>query len=1016
VNSTTSRLEPRNRQIAELIKRLHATEQELRHLTGGEVDGVISSEGQPYLLREAQERLRQSTIMQRELAAMQKTVIDALPAHIALIDSTGIIVSVNEAWRRFATAPGLAGPDYGIGKNYVEICDKAQGDCGEEGPASAAGIRRVLSGELKEFALEFRCHSPAEQRWFREIVTPLSEYHLDGAVVTHIDITERKLAELGTQRINRVYALLSQVKSVMAHVRDPQLLYEGACHVAVATGGMAASWIGLFEADESHARVVAQAGRIDGYLDSVLQPTDLSAEGPGPFGSAVRQNRPTVCNDIANDPLFSRWRQAALERGYRSVAAFPLRMEQKVFGVFLMYAEQPHFFDAEEIKLLDQLADDVSFAIKLIGEEKQRLQAETATRLSEGRLKAVFEQAAVGICIISLDYRFLRVNQRLCEILGFSAEELVSLENCAEVTFLDDRLAENTAFIELLSGKKSVISERRCVCKDGKVIWARFTFSLLVAFADRPRQFLGVVEDITERKQSEQQLNLLGTCIANLNDIVIVAEADLIDEPGPKIVFVNEAFERLTGYSRAEVIGRSPRFLQGKDTDRQTLDEIRQALVEKKAIRKQILNYGKNGTPYWLDLDIVPIFDSIGKTTHFAAIERDITKSKETEKALAESNRALRMLNSCNEALIHSETESGLLIAVCRSAVEIGGMRMAWVGYAAEDRHHIISPQAHAGQEEGYLSQVRITWLENDPLGRGPAGQVIRTGEPVVIPDLDMEPTFAPWLEPAKAKGFRGLICLPLKGQKRTFGVLVLYLAEVRHVQSGEIKLLMDLARDLAFGIKHIRSQVERLQMQAAIREQASFLDKAQDAIAVRDLDHRITYWNKSAERLYGWTAGEALGTFVRELLHRKDPGAYDRAMVDLLATGEWSGELKKTTREGRDLTIECRWTLMRDDDGQPKSVLSIGTDITEKKKLEAQFMRAQRMESIGTLAGGVAHDLNNILAPIMMSIDILKMKSDNPQTTKILETIQISAKRGADIVRQVLSFARGMDGERVEI
>ena len=101
---------------------------------------------------------------------------------------------------------------------------------------------------------------------------------------------------------------------------------------------------------------------------------------------------------------------------------------------------------------------------------------------------------------------------------------------------------------------------------------------------------------------------------------------------------------------------------------------------------------------------------------------------------------------------------------------------------------------------------------------------------------------------------------------------------------------------------------------------------------------------------------------------------------------------------------------------GNPKSVLAINTDITEKKKIEAQFMRAQRMESIGTLAGGIAHDLNNILAPIMLSIDFLKTISDHPQAKKILDTIEISAKRGADIVRQVLSFARGVEGQRIEV
>src|SRR5437660_10225515 len=113
-------------------------------------------------------------------------------------------------------------------------------------------------------------------------------------------------------------------------------------------------------------------------------------------------------------------------------------------------------------------------------------------------------------------------------------------------------------------------------------------------------------------------------------------------------------------------------------------------------------------------------------------------------------------------------------------------------------------------------------------------------------------------------------------------------------------------------------------------------------------------------------------------------------------------------------ITVQSRWTLMRYDSNRPKSVLVINTDITDQKQLEAQFLRTQRMESIGTLAGGIAHDLNNVLAPIIMSVEILKEKFKDPQSQRMLTVLESSAKRGADMVRQVLTFARGVEGERV--
>ena len=197
------------------------------------------------------------------------------------------------------------------------------------------------------------------------------------------------------------------------------------------------------------------------------------------------------------------------------------------------------------------------------------------------------------------------------------------------------------------------------------------------------------------------------------------------------------------------------------------------------------------------------------------------------------------------------------------------------------------------------------------------------------------------------------------------------------------------------------------------IQEQAALLDKARDAISVQDLGDRILYWNQSAERLYGWTAAEILGR-KSELLYKSASKQLAQARRLVLEKGEWMGELAQVTRDGREITVESRWTLVRDDAGQPKSKLVVNTDITEKKKLESQFLRAQRMDSIGTLAGGIAHDINNVLLPIMMSVEILKGDLPATQRLAILDDLETSAERGADMVKQILSFARGVEGEKV--
>jgi len=209
----------------------------------------------------------------------------------------------------------------------------------------------------------------------------------------------------------------------------------------------------------------------------------------------------------------------------------------------------------------------------------------------------------------------------------------------------------------------------------------------------------------------------------------------------------------------------------------------------------------------------------------------------------------------------------------------------------------------------------------------------------------------------------------------------------------------------------------ERQRSEEKIREQAALLDIATDAILVRGLGNQILFWNKGAERLYGWKAEAAIGKNANELLYRRETvSQLQNAQKSLAEKGEWQGELHQVRKDGKEVIVTSRWTLVRDQSGKPKSILTVNTDVTEKKQLEAQFLRAQRMESIGTLASGIAHDLNNALAPIMMSVQILEEKLQDEQSQWIIETLSNNTKRSADLVKQVLSFARGLEGERTTL
>ena len=218
---------------------------------------------------------------------------------------------------------------------------------------------------------------------------------------------------------------------------------------------------------------------------------------------------------------------------------------------------------------------------------------------------------------------------------------------------------------------------------------------------------------------------------------------------------------------------------------------------------------------------------------------------------------------------------------------------------------------------------------------------------------------------------------------------------------------------------RSLRYAVERQEAEQRIREQARLLDKARDAILAHDMDGQIVYWNKSAERLTGWSKDEILGDRMHKCLY--DPDEEDklrRCHETMMEEGEWTGELHMRTKGGEELVVESRWTLVRDASGAPDQVLVINTDITERKRLESQFLRSQRMESIGRLVGGIAHDLGNLLMPITLGVKVLRrrLEQTDDKIEQVLNMIQKSAERGGNMVEQVLAFARGVEGERVAL
>lgn len=225
---------------------------------------------------------------------------------------------------------------------------------------------------------------------------------------------------------------------------------------------------------------------------------------------------------------------------------------------------------------------------------------------------------------------------------------------------------------------------------------------------------------------------------------------------------------------------------------------------------------------------------------------------------------------------------------------------------------------------------------------------------------------------------------------------------------SGVVLYARDATTD-----ERMRREAEAAQQRVA--EQAALLDASRDAVVVRSLEGVVQYWNSAAAELYAWSADEAEGRGFRELV-TDHSDEFEAAMRATLRVGYWNGELHETTRDGREITVDSRWQLLRDADGAPRGVFSLGSDVTQWRADEEARLRARRLESLGTLAGGIAHDLNNVLTPILMAVQLLEPGEQDAGRRELLATMETAARRGADMVGQVLAFARGVDGRRERI
>ena len=734
-------------EVAALIETLHDTGQRLEELTAGEVDTVADGEGRTFVLRSAQEQLRQVE------AARQAAILNALPAHIALLDNQGVILSVNEAWRRFSGAHVLQGPGYGIGVNYLGACDGASEGGPSEGHEVAEGIRSVLGG-VNSFSIEYACHSPPHKRWFRLTVTPLDE-HSNGAVVMQVEVTaERQAAEKLRESDRRFKDLLRNVDLIsMMLDLEARVTYcnEYLLHL---TGWryeevIGRNWFDIFIPSHEHDRK-------DNF-------------------NALLRNLPEAWhheNEIltrSGERRFIRWNNSVL----RSIAG-------AVIGTA-------------------SIGEDIT--------EQRRVQE--SLQQNEERMRSIVESALDAVVVMNSAGRIADWNTQAEKTFGWRREQVI--DTLLAETIIPPRYREAHArglCVFLETGEGPVINKRIELSAMHQV-GHEFPVELTVSPVRLGEEwiFCSFIRDLTQRKRAEQAIEQL----RRQSDLILQSVGEGIygiDVEG-RISFENPSAAKLLGYEFEELSGKPAHALihhTRKDGSSYPVEECPIHITMQDGVIRRIEDevfWRKDGSSFPVEVTTAPIRNERSEITGAVIAFRDVTDRLEAENRIKRLNRVNAVLSSVNALILRVRDRNELFKEACRIAVEVGAFRLAWIALIEPHTQELKIVAWHGGKESD-VNKILLTARDGAPDSERPASRALRQFRPIVCNDVATDPSVASYRDDLLGRGDKSLACFPLTTTGRPEAVIALFAGEADVFDDEEMRVLMELAGNLTFAMDHI--------------------------------------------------------------------------------------------------------------------------------------------------------------------------------------------------------------------
>lgn len=755
-------------------------------------------------------------------------------------------------------------------------------------------------------------------------------------------------AEERSRRTTRALRVSKTCNKILVRADTEYALLNEICGVLIDEGGFQLAWVGLVEHDvQRTVRPAAYVGFEKGYLEGSSITWADTDEGRGPVGKAIRSGRVSVCQRVLTDSDYTPWREEAVEHGYRSMIALPLKSEVVVFGILSIYANEADAFDSEEEELLSEMADDLAYGLMAIRGRIARRLAEEALQQEQRLLGSLLKAMPDHIYFKDRQSRFVRINDAMArrfgvrdpsELVGKTDFDVFSEEHARQAYDDEQRIMD--------TGQPLVGVEEKETWADGRITWVSTT---KVPLRDKDGNIVGMVgvsRDITGHKCAEEKLLLFRSLIERSNDAI-----EVIDPATGRYLDANECAFRSLGYSRDELLALTV-FDVEQNLDRAAVGDLGVVAKRQGITRWEGVHRRKDGTTFPVEVSLALV--ALDRD-YIVTIVRDITERKRTEEAMLLQSTAL---DAAANAIFITD-RAGSIQSANRAFVELTGYTLA------------------------------------EAIGRNP-GDLVKSNKHDAVFYRDL------WETILAGKVWNGEIVNQRKdGSTYTEEMTI---TPVR-ATGAEITHFIAIKQDVT----------ERKAALEKIRRQAALLDQANDAIYVRGIDGTISYWSEGAVRLYGWSRDEAMRRRLDEM-NLADFDATAGVAESLLKAGGWTGERQQETKAGEKLTVFIRLTVVEEDPGQRGSIFAIVTDITERKRIEARFLQAQRLESIGALAGGIAHDLNNVLAPIVLGAPLVREALNRDEARSMFDLMTTSAQRGADIVKQVLTFARGNTSHRVPL